>query len=513
MNRCKKESFMVREVPPNFWVFSLSLIITFICISVSYQAQRTYRVSEFENLAERNLKSLEVVIENDVQQIGSGANFFRASDKDNWANFKIFAQHTIDNSQSLVGLQWMQRVEVQDIEQHIENVSKLFPDYSIFTIPKDGVVTPGYILPNHEPIYVATDIYPRTEENTRLLGFYSSRKRFELILDGMTQSGEPNLSDKVRLLQDSLNQSDAKNGMLVYFPVFEFQTRELIGVVIGVIRTSAYFDNLVTKTSAEQTLLIQVVDVGFDAEDDPVLYQSEGWSLEQGAITEKVIHLPNRDWVVKFKMPQKFCFSDFIVLLGIFLAGFIISLLLAHIVKLQSRERERLSLMLADRTKELQFLVEHDSLTELLNRRAFNGYIEHVIGQSNPFSLVSFDIDHFKLINDQYGHVCGDEMLIHVAHIITSELKGGDCFYRIGGDEFSIISYCVDPVELECYLNQIRLVVERSRLVFGQNEISCTLSVGAVTHLDEDTETLLQKADIQLYHSKKHGRNRVSIAL
>ncbi|MDN3684560.1 CHASE domain-containing protein [Vibrio sinaloensis] len=97
-------------------------------------------------------------------------------------------------------------------------------------------------MPNNEDIYIASDIYPRDEANLKLLGFYSSRTRFQLVLDGIRASGLPNVSDKVRLIQDGLDRSVKKEGLLVYHPVFKGDKQErLIGVVIGVIRTTRYF--------------------------------------------------------------------------------------------------------------------------------------------------------------------------------------------------------------------------------------------------------------------------------
>ncbi|WP_411020003.1 hypothetical protein, partial [Salmonella sp. ZJHZ21_0168] len=75
-----------------------------------------------------------------------------------------------------------------------------FPNFQPFTVPKDGPKTYGYIFEHKEPIFIASDIYPRTPENLSLLGFYFSRKRFDLILDDISTNGRANVSDKVRLL-------------------------------------------------------------------------------------------------------------------------------------------------------------------------------------------------------------------------------------------------------------------------------------------------------------------------
>ena len=115
-----------------------------------------------------------------------------------------------------------------------------------------------------------------------------------------------------------------------------------------------------------------MTDLGFDAEDDPILFETEGFAEVSGHQISKVISLPNRDWVVEFRIGSLISNGGYLVLVGMASVGVMISFLLAYIVNLQVREKERLSDMLDKKTEELRFLVEHDSLTELLNRRAFN---------------------------------------------------------------------------------------------------------------------------------------------
>lgn len=138
----------------------------------------------------------------------------------------------------------MQRVEREDLDAHIAKMRQTYPDYQIFTVPKDQPKTFGYILENNTPVYVATDIYPRTQANLSLLGFYFSRKRFALIFDDISTHKRANVSDKVRLLQDGYDKSIPKSGLLVYHPVFDFENKNLLGVVTGVIRSTVYFEDL-----------------------------------------------------------------------------------------------------------------------------------------------------------------------------------------------------------------------------------------------------------------------------
>ncbi|RTZ16932.1 sensor domain-containing diguanylate cyclase [Vibrio aquaticus] len=493
--------------------FVFTALVTAYALRFVYQTQYQHTVSMVENLAAQQAENLQKVIESDLHFIGSGANFYHSTKPSHWYRFPIFAEELLSQSDTLIGLQWMERVEKADLEAHIAKTRKTFPNFELYTVPKDGPKTKGYIMPNDEAIYVASDIYPRSEANQGLLGFYSSRLRFQLVVDALMATGEPNVSDKVRLLQDGLDRSLQKTGLLVYHPVFDIKNdQSLLGVVIGVIRTTKYFEGIVKRTATEQDLLIKVIDMGFDAEDDPILFESEGWADTQGIEITKRVTLPNREWLIDFKLARGVTESERFSLASIAVAGFVIAALLSFIVMLLVREKERLAELLEVRTGELRFMVDHDTLTGLYNRRAFNRFLAEKVQSEQTFALVGFDIDKFKLINDHFGHVAGDEMLMFVADIVKAQLDEGDVFVRMGGDEFCIISDKTESSELYDYLNNICRAVATSIHEFGADRIRCTLSIGAAIRMLETGEQILQKADTQLYKSKQAGRNCVTIA-
>lgn len=491
----------------------MTVIVTSYAVYFAYQTQHEYAISLVDNLADQQAENLQQIVESDLHFIGAGANFYHSTERADWDRFSVFADQLVAQSETLIGLQWMQKVEKEQVESHIAQVRKTFPNFELYTVPKDGPKTKGYIMANNEPIFVASDIFPRTEQNIALLGFYSSRLRFQLVLDGLLATGEPNVSDKVRLLQDGLDRSLKKTGMLVYHPVFDINNEdELVGVVVGVIRTTKYFEGLVQRSGAEEDLLVKVVDMGFDAEDDPVLYQSEQWEETSGIEITKRVTLPNREWLVDFKLAREITDNDKLVLRWISIAGLVIACLLSYIVLLLIREKEHLAVLLDERTQELQFMVDHDTLTGLYNRRAFNRILADLVQREQSFSLVGFDIDKFKMINDFFGHVAGDEMLMHVARIVQEQLADDEVFVRMGGDEFCIISPKTDSAELFRYLNNIGRIVATSVHQFGDEKIRCTLSIGAAIRVLDSEEEILQAADAQLYKSKQAGRNCVTVA-
>lgn len=491
--------------------FFLASAITILSVSYVYKMHMHLALNQLDNMAHMNTERLSELVNRDLNDIGAGANFYHSTKPSDWHQFVTFSKTLLSHSDSLIGLQWMEKVDVNDIPDHIEKVRKTFPSYQIYTVPKDEGRVEGYVLKGDEPIYIATDIFPRTEANINILGFYSSRQRFGRITEHILTHGKPNLSDKIRLLQDSLDNKMPKDGMLVYYPVFDTYEQNLLGVMIGVIRLSQYFDKLVNEINKDNQLSIQILDTGFDAEDDPILFQSADWESNEGDVIEKFVHLSNRNWVVKFKKKVAISKSNELALISMAGAGITITLLLTFIVSLVTREKVRLGIILDEKTRELRFLVEHDTLTGLYNRRAFNDRLAQLLDAKKGFSLLSFDIDKFKLINDVYGHPAGDVILQHVSYVVSQCLQHDDMFTRIGGDEFCIFTYINDNKSLQDYCNKICQRVAHSEYKMNGKIIHCTISIGACVWLGESAEELQHNADAALYESKKGGRNTATV--
>jgi diguanylate cyclase (GGDEF)-like protein len=171
-------------------------------------------------------------------------------------------------------------------------------------------------------------------------------------------------------------------------------------------------------------------------------------------------------------------------------------------------------LMLA--TRRLQRVLEkrstHDPLTEVLNRRGFGeAYTKARARQrrgAGTLALMAIDLDHFKAVNDKYGHVEGDRVLVKVAGVICRTLRENDSVARFGGEEFIVLL----P---ETSLARASQVAERIQALLGQTEQPCcTVSIGIASQApgDESIDSLLSRADAALYRAKGNGRNRVEIA-
>ncbi|WP_179985049.1 diguanylate cyclase [Alteromonas macleodii] len=162
--------------------------------------------------------------------------------------------------------------------------------------------------------------------------------------------------------------------------------------------------------------------------------------------------------------------------------------------------------------EKLRKLAMTDSLTGLYNRRAFVDKCHQLSAQSNRVSVAVIDIDHFKKVNDTYGHDAGDQALISVAHLIEEYYVEPDIVSRLGGEEFAIVAISDNKKDEEMRFNKLREAVEKTEVKYKKDTISVTISIGAVfaeDSLNLDFSGLLSKADKLLYTAKKNGRNQV----
>lgn len=153
---------------------------------------------------------------------------------------------------------------------------------------------------------------------------------------------------------------------------------------------------------------------------------------------------------------------------------------------------------------------ETDPLTQLFNRRAFQSQLDAglrrgVMGE-RPWYFAVLDIDRFKRINDEFGHLYGDEILVRFARLMRESFRATDLMYRFGGEEF-VVLYGVDREDAgQRPLERFRTEVERYPFPGGRVTVSAGYArIGDITPVS----TLIDRADVALYHAKTHGRNRV----
>lgn len=166
--------------------------------------------------------------------------------------------------------------------------------------------------------------------------------------------------------------------------------------------------------------------------------------------------------------------------------------------------------------QELWALAHLDPLTGLPNRRAFRDAAMLKLAESQtahrPCAIVTIDIDHFKRVNDVYGHGAGDTVLRRVADIIKAPLRPNtDIGARMGGEEFTVLLPETDTDAAIGFAEKLRRRVERTVVIVGENEIRPTISLGvAMNRKSSDLDDLIDRADRALYTAKRTGRNKVA---
>ena len=164
--------------------------------------------------------------------------------------------------------------------------------------------------------------------------------------------------------------------------------------------------------------------------------------------------------------------------------------------------------------KQLQEVVRRDGMTGIYNRAYFIEMAERELAlarrYSHTFTIAILDVDDFKAINDTYGHMAGDQVLLVLTTIIRNNLRKTDVFARFGGDEFVILFPYMDQDHAQICIQRIREILARSTVFFNGKDIHFTVSIGTEVYCDQaELDLVLHQADMALYKAKTLGKNQV----
>ena len=167
--------------------------------------------------------------------------------------------------------------------------------------------------------------------------------------------------------------------------------------------------------------------------------------------------------------------------------------------------------------QKMEELSNVDGLTGLYNRRCFNNMLEQKIGEASrmkvQLSTIMLDIDHFKNVNDTYGHKAGDDVIRFISRTIKNSVRKVDFAARYGGEEFVILLYNASIEDAASIAEKIRMIVRDSSVNADGVHLNVTISLGVSSYPlpSMSSEDLIKNADTALYYSKEHGRNKVSV--
>ncbi|WP_341661540.1 sensor domain-containing diguanylate cyclase [Vibrio sp.] len=468
-------------------ILGLMLLIINLFTYSLYRVQKDSRYELEVSFAKDQNATLINLLRKDIQIIGSSVHFFYATSPEQWHNFSLFVQNALkDDIGSLASLQWMPRT----------------------------ITSSNSNSPPQPDEFVVTQVFPDNQETQKILDFKpltrDKNQRFSHALKIITSTREAFISDKLHLLQHDPTVDKDKKSALVYYPVFNrTNPSQLSGIVIGAIDLNRYFNTLASLLPTKR-FEFQIVDKGHYSHDAPVVYESEMWLESKGRVYVDSVNIANRNWDIRTHVSGELEYNQLMTLTTTFTLGNLAALLVSYLAFKQARDRQRLKTLIANKTRKLSYMAYHDSLTGVENRRAFNETMKRRVLNDEVFTLIGFDVDRFKGINDNFGHTAGDKALQHIVSVIAPFLHETDGFYRLGGDEFFIMVERIKPVEVTSFLDAIMLTMSNSPLEFEEKEISISLSLGAITRIEEDEEGLLSKVDEQIYQSKSDGRNQYS---
>ncbi|NRZ38079.1 GGDEF domain-containing protein [Clostridium beijerinckii] len=177
------------------------------------------------------------------------------------------------------------------------------------------------------------------------------------------------------------------------------------------------------------------------------------------------------------------------------------------------------NIILREINTKLNYISSHDSLTKLLNRRSFSNHVSEkmrIVGKTKKIAtLILIDVDHFKHVNDKFGHAVGDMVLKEVSNIIIKHIKTTDLATRWGGEEFLIFLFESSINEAYVLAENIRQEIQNKVIVTDKFQIQITASFGISLLKDnfsKSFDTSFKSADVALYKAKNQGRNRIVIA-
>lgn len=470
-----------------------------------YQQQLHQR---FELLAHERASRIEERFADQIQRLDSLRRFFLYSDEITRAEFNGFAGPLLLRTQvytwaPVVGEAQRGAVERQARQQGVA-------DYVIRDATPDERLVPAAPHAEYVPVF-----YSQAQPNVQVpLGFnLLSHPDRRATVEQARSSGKMAVSVPLNLI--GMVGNDAR-GVMMVAPV-----ASISGAVSGFVTAIISIRQLMTDglpAAAEDNLVVRILD--FSRPQQPeLLFQSAGIAAPSVLKSYLALHLADREYRLEITPSAVFLQSNHssVVNLVVLLGG-LLSVLLSALLYSLASQRKRALLLVEQRTadllvreRELRALSVTDALTGIHNRRYFQERLKTELerGQRDglPLAVIMLDIDHFKAINDRFGHAAGDCVLQVLCQRITQRLRRTDVFCRLGGEEFILL--CPDTDVQQAYTLAVGLWQGvRNARIDGVGTITASFGVAA-WRPPEGADALLLRADSGVYAAKQAGRDRV----
>jgi len=304
---------------------------------------------------------------------------------------------------------------------------------------------------------------------------------------------------------------------LVWAGVRSFDDRPVpwLGILAGgVVWSLAYQTRLIETSVTDRIALIALIAALYTAVTAWEMFRDGLVRLRSGPLVLVLLTVHAACHILRIPVAENFPYAfepsaDGIKVALLALEPMLFAVALGYLFLLMTRERGE---------AEIATLAMTDVLTGSLNRRGFFDAAEGIRlaaqKQNKPIAKLLLDVDHFKEVNDTYGHAAGDEVLQSFTVLVRGALRVDDVLGRIGGEEFAVMAVDADAEVAHALAERIRATVSESPIMWRETPIDVSVSIGVVVDptAQRPLDDLLEVADRALYEAKRHGRNKVVLA-
>lgn len=349
-----------------------------------------------------------------------------------------------------------------------------------------------------------------------------------LALDKARDSGIAAISGKVQLKVDA--KLATRPGFIMYLPLYaRGQPHDSVAQrrahLIGWVYAAFHVDDFIASLYGGRSpgLSLAVYD-GADTNEAALLYRSDGSATDVEASKQAALSaneymvVAGHNWTLVLGTQEAFE-TRYGRGMGTVTAGvgIVLSLLLAILAWFMVNGRDQAVRLAEVMTEELRHMAQHDLLTDLPNRALFNDRLGQELArakrQNGRFAMAFLDLDHFKPVNDSFGHEMGDQVLRQVARRLQASVRAADTVGRIGGDEFVVLmAQLSDSDSILALAQKLREALNQPFLVDGHElSISCCIGVAVYPEDGADAVALTRAADDAMYRAKAAGRDCVRL--
>ena len=522
----------------------LNLILTLVAIigitlsSFSgwslYKAEEKSIVSTFQNTIDERAASLYRELLINFETLRSLAILFDGESIPEYTLFQNVAQKITNRHGDIQALEWIPYIIQSERNQYVSRIRQYFPRYEITERQEQGIMVPAKERQEYYPVYFVEPLIG----NETALGFDLASNPIRLdALKKSRDSALPQATASITLVQEMEKQK----GFLAFLPIYRGgspatvnKRREtLVGFILGVYRIGDIFTSSVLSNKVLGIEIKLIDETSITMNDILFTHKPETASPSyENILYRKVLpEIWGRKWSLVASPTTGYIATRRSILPLVVLGfGLIFTAFIVLYIRMISKRATIIQRMVIDKTdelskanKRLELLSRSDGLTGIFNRRFMDYFLNRewlrAIRNKSFISFILIDIDYFKLYNDNYGHLMGDECLKKVAAKLGEIPKRPtDMIARYGGEEFALVLAETEIEKAKLMADNCRQAVEALQIQheFSETAEVVTISIGVCTFSPingTDPRFIIDCADKALYKAKKTGRNKVEMFL